>query len=142
MIDHLGLSRMAVLLVVALIIFGPEKLPDIAAQIGRTLKMLRGSVDSLGSELRASVGPEFGDLRSLHPRTFMSDLLADDAAPAVVAPSPPEAPVWPVAPTGTDAMTLMNAPLDLSSVEQELAALEVTAPGPVETSPTVSTVEA
>jgi len=128
-IDHLGLSRMAVLLVVALVIFGPEKLPEIASQIGRTLRKFRGTLNSMSSELRATVGPEMADLdlKSLHPKNFMADLMADEEPKGhPVDPTPdgslPPAPIE--LPSGSDAMTLLHAPLDLSTVEQELASFE------------------
>lgn len=131
MIDHLGLSRMAVLLVVALVIFGPEKLPEIASQIGRTLRKFRGTLNSMSSELRASVGPEMADLdlKSLHPKNFMADLMADEEPKGhpvdpTAGESLPEVPRPIELPSGSDAMTLLHAPLDLSTVEQELASFE------------------
>jgi sec-independent protein translocase protein TatB len=104
-IDHLGLSRMLVLLVASLIIFGPDRLPEIAAQVGRGLHKFRTTVNNLGAEVRTSVQAEVGDLdfKSLDPRVFVKELLEDTPAPVVAAPV-----VYDL-PTGTDAMTLLNA---------------------------------
>lgn len=79
MIENLSLSRMAVLLVVALVVFGPERLPEIAAQLGRWIRQLRTTFDSMSSELKTSMGPELADmdLRSLHPKRYLADLLED-----------------------------------------------------------------
>lgn len=122
MIDHLGIGRLFVLLVVALVVFGPDRLPEVAAQAGRALRHIKELVSSMGSEVRASVGPELAglDLASLHPRTFLTGLMADEtpsataevatsAAPAVEAPR-----LFPL-PAGSDAMALLRAPLDLET---------------------------
>lgn len=137
MIDHLGLSRMAVLLVVALLVFGPDKLPEVATQVGRALRRLRGTFDDLSAELRTSVGVD-NDLRSLHPRAFLADLMAAEMAdemadePTIAAATdvPAVAAVPGLGlPEGTDALVLLDLPVDLSSVEAELAALQVPAQG-------------
>lgn len=99
MIENLSLSRMAVLLVVALVIFGPDRLPEIAAQLGRFLRQARGMFDNMSSELKSSMGPELADtdLRSLHPRRYLADLM-DDSTPLPPA-SPAQAALQPAAPT-------------------------------------------
>ncbi len=80
MFDHVGWGEMSVLLVLALFVFGPDRLPGLARDLGRGVRkakaMLRGMTDDLKSEL----GPEVGDLdlRSLHPKTFVADLMRDD----------------------------------------------------------------
>ena len=104
--DNLSFSRMGVLLVVALLVFGPDKLPEVAAQIGRTIRKLRATVDALGSDMRTSLGPE---ITSLNPKTLLSELTAEE-------------PVRPTAPVGSDAMALLERPVDLSTVSEELAA--------------------
>jgi Sec-independent protein translocase protein TatA len=119
-IDHLGLSRMLVLLVASLIIFGPDRLPEIAAQVGRGLHKFRTTVNSLGAEVRSSVQAEVGDLdfKSLDPRVFVQELLEDEAPPPVVAAS-----VVHDLPVGTDALTLMNAEKDELEIPAEWQAL-------------------
>lgn len=142
MIDHLGLGRMAVLLVVALVVFGPERLPEIAGQLGRFLRKARGVLDNMSSEVKSTMGPELAemDLRSMHPKRYLADLLNDEPAPVPAAPAsapdvrppgsgapglvpeapgtaaePPQAalaPVVPVLPVGTDAMDLLRSTED------------------------------
>jgi TatA/E family protein of Tat protein translocase len=113
-IDHLGLSRMLVLLVASLIVFGPDRLPEIAAQVGRGLHKFRTTVNNLGAEVRSSVQAEVGDLdfKSLDPRVFVKELMEDDA-PAPVAEV---APVVYEVNEGPDAMTLLNSPADYSEL--------------------------
>ena len=119
MIDHLGVGRLFVLLVVALIVFGPDRLPEIAAQAGRALRQFKQMVSSMGSEVRTSLGPELADLdlKSLHPRAFLSNLMADetpgDAVPATPTPMATR-PLF-AAPVGSDAMALLHAPIDLEA---------------------------
>jgi sec-independent protein translocase protein TatB len=128
-IDHLGLGRMAVLLVVALLVFGPDRLPEIAAQLGRALRQVRTSLNGMQSEIRSSVGPEFADLdlASLNPRAYVASLLADDEPAAEVLAAP--APVFEV-PTGSAAEDLLAEEVDLSTVDAELAELMAAFPAP------------
>lgn len=72
--------KLAVLGVLALIIFGPERLPGIAAQAGRALRELRRMADGAKSELQENLGPEFSnfDIADLNPRTFVRKHLADE----------------------------------------------------------------
>lgn len=101
----LGWGEIGVLLVLVLFVVGPERLPGLAADAGRTLRSLRNQVKDLTDELKTELGPEFADvdLRSLHPRTFVQKhLFADDepepttfdllGAGAAASPGPPLAP--------------------------------------------------
>ena len=71
---------MAVLLVLALFVFGPERLPGMAAEAGKGLRRLRLYVKGMTDDLKSELGPELGDvdLASLHPRTFVQKHLLDD----------------------------------------------------------------
>jgi sec-independent protein translocase protein TatB len=76
----LSLPKLLVLGVLALLIFGPDQLPKLAAQAGRALRDLRKIAENARSDLRDNLGPEFGDfdLNDLHPRTFVQKHLFDD----------------------------------------------------------------
>ncbi len=81
----LGWGEIGVILLLALFIVGPERLPGVAADAGRTLRSLRRQVKGLTDDLKTELGPEFADvdLRSLHPRTFVQKhLLEDDDEPS------------------------------------------------------------
>ena len=81
----LGWGEVGVLLLLALFIVGPERLPGLAADAGRTLRSVRKQVKGLTDDIKTELGPEFADvdLRSLHPRTFVQKhLLEDDDEPA------------------------------------------------------------
>ncbi len=80
--------KLLVLGVVALIIFGPERLPAFAAQAGRALRELRRMADGAKSELQENLGPEFSqfDLADINPKHFVRKHLFDDltADPVVI----------------------------------------------------------
>jgi sec-independent protein translocase protein TatB len=61
-----------VLLIVALLVLGPERLPKFAADAGRMLRDLRLMADRARADVRRELGPEFQDinLRDLDPKRF------------------------------------------------------------------------
>jgi sec-independent protein translocase protein TatB len=72
--------KLVVLGVLALIIFGPDRLPAMAAQAGRMLRELRKMAEGAKSELQDSLGPDFSqfDLAELNPKYFVKKHLLDD----------------------------------------------------------------
>ncbi len=87
MFESLGWGEIMVLLVLALFVFGPDRLPGMAAEAGRGLRRIRLYVKGMTDDLKTELGPELGDvdLASLHPRTFVQKHLFsdDDLDPAV-----------------------------------------------------------
>lgn len=97
MFNQLGWSEVAVLVVAAIFIFGPERLPKLAADAGRTVRKARTLLAGVQEDLRSDLGPEIADLdlRALRPRTLVQQVLfADDqdspttARPVSTAPAP------------------------------------------------------
>ncbi|MFI6482640.1 sec-independent translocase [Nonomuraea sp. NPDC050663] len=76
----LGWLEITALIVIALLVFGPEKLPQAAAQAGRTLRNLRRMANNARDDLRAGLGPEFADFdpTDLNPKNFVRKHLLDD----------------------------------------------------------------
>jgi sec-independent protein translocase protein TatB len=76
----LNFPKLLVLGVIALIVFGPERLPGMAAQAGRALRELRKWLDGARSELQENLGPEFSqlDLADLSPKRFVRKHLIDE----------------------------------------------------------------
>jgi sec-independent protein translocase protein TatB len=68
-----GLPEMAVIAFVAVLVFGPDRLPDLARQAGQIIRKARDLANSARDELRTELGPEFADLelRDLDPRTIV-----------------------------------------------------------------------
>ena len=82
-----GLPEFAVLAFVAVLVFGPDKLPDLARQAGQMVRKVRQLANNARDELRAELGPEYADLelRDLDPRTIVrkhiQEALEDDDEP-------------------------------------------------------------
>ena len=76
----LSISKLVVLAVIALVIFGPNELPRIASQAGRALRDLRRIAESAKNDLREGLGPEFADfdIEDLNPKRFVQKHLFDD----------------------------------------------------------------
>src|SRR5919112_3325270 len=66
----IGVPEFMVILVVALIAFGPDRLPDFARQAGRMVRQVRKFANSARDDIRAELGPEYADfqLNDLDPR--------------------------------------------------------------------------
>ena len=76
----LSVLKIMVLGVIALVIFGPEQLPKMAAQAGQALRDLRRLAERARADLGESLGPEFRDfdINDLNPRAFVRKHLFDD----------------------------------------------------------------
>ena len=84
MFDSIGWGEISVLVVLGLFVFGPERLPGMAAEAGRALRRMRLYAKGLTDDLKAELGPEVGDLdlASLNPKTFVrKHLLEGDDDP-------------------------------------------------------------
>jgi sec-independent protein translocase protein TatB len=64
---------MAVIAFVAVLVFGPDKLPELARQAAQMVRKARAFANSARDELRNELGPEYSDLelRDLDPRTIV-----------------------------------------------------------------------
>ena len=76
----LSLPKLLVLAVIALVVFGPDKLPTIASQVGRALRDLRRIAEGAKNDLREGLGPEFADfeIEDLNPKRFVHKHLSGD----------------------------------------------------------------
>jgi sec-independent protein translocase protein TatB len=78
---NIGPLEFVVLAAVALIVFGPDRLPELAKDAARMLRTLREVAQGARTQLNSELGPEFADfdLSSLNPRTAIKNaLLGDD----------------------------------------------------------------
>ena len=69
----IGLPEMAVIAFVAVLVFGPDRLPELAKQAAQFLKQLKRMANAARDDLRNELGPEFSDLelRDLDPRAIV-----------------------------------------------------------------------
>jgi sec-independent protein translocase protein TatB len=76
----LSFSKIIFLAVIALVVFGPDRLPGLASQAGSMLRELRRMADGAKTELQDSLGPEFSqfDIADLSPKNFVRKHLLDD----------------------------------------------------------------
>jgi sec-independent protein translocase protein TatB len=78
---------MLTIALVAVLVFGPDKLPDLARQAGKMARQIRSFAHSARDELRSELGPEYADLqlRDLDPRVIVRkhimEAMNEDEAP-------------------------------------------------------------
>jgi sec-independent protein translocase protein TatB len=77
-------SEFVVLLAVAAIVLGPERLPQYAQSLARLVRELRRMAQGAGESVRRELGPEFDDVdwrkldpRQYDPRRIVREALAD-----------------------------------------------------------------
>ncbi|WP_020385217.1 sec-independent translocase [Kribbella catacumbae] len=92
----IGLPEMLVIGLIAILAFGPDRLPEFVRTAARLLNQARGIVANAQMDLREELGPQFADLetRELDPHTFVRKHLfdgLDDEATTKVARE-----AWPV----------------------------------------------
>jgi sec-independent protein translocase protein TatB len=75
----LSITKILILGLLGLVIFGPDQLPRLAAQAGRALRDLRRLADNAKADLSEHLGPEFRDfdLNDLNPKSFVRKHLLD-----------------------------------------------------------------
>ena len=84
-----GLPEFAVIALVAVIVFGPDRLPELARQAGRFVRQVRNLANNAQTQLRDELGPEYSDLKltDLDPRVairrhILEAMEDDDDQPA------------------------------------------------------------
>ena len=75
----IGTGELLALAVLALLVLGPEKLPQYAAEAARFIRQLRRMANEARTEVTRELGPELEglDLRDLDPRSLVRKHLLD-----------------------------------------------------------------
>ncbi|MEU2241482.1 MULTISPECIES: sec-independent translocase [Streptomyces] len=73
MFSDIGALELVALVVLAVLVFGPEKLPKVIQDVSRFIKKVRDFSDSAKEDIRSELGPEFKDFEfeDLNPKTFL-----------------------------------------------------------------------
>lgn len=74
--------ELVLILVLAVLLFGPEKLPQFSRKVARIYVYLRGIANNTQNTLRDQLGPEYADLElaDLNPKTFIQKHLSQEVA--------------------------------------------------------------
>ncbi|MEU1311115.1 sec-independent translocase [Streptomyces cinnamoneus] len=69
----IGPLELVALVVLAVLIFGPDKLPKMIQDVSRTLRRIREFSENAKDDIRSELGPEFKDFEfeDLNPKTFV-----------------------------------------------------------------------
>jgi sec-independent protein translocase protein TatB len=80
MFNDIGALEVVTLVVLAVLVFGPDKLPKVIQDITRTIRKIREFSDSAKADIRSELGPEFKDFEfeDLNPKTFIRKQLDND----------------------------------------------------------------
>ncbi|MGW0661355.1 sec-independent translocase [Streptodolium elevatio] len=67
-----GPLEMVALIVIAIVVFGPDKLPKMVGEAARTIRKFREFSTNARSDLKKELGPEFENIKfeDLNPKTF------------------------------------------------------------------------
>ena len=113
----IGLGEILLVLFASLFIFGPDRLPQVAAQAARALRQMRELAAGARADLTDAMGPEFTDLgkdlglgelrdlthqRALDPRKTITSVLLGTGDPVTPASPASPAPAAPIASAPAD----------------------------------------
>lgn len=107
----LTFDKLLIILVIAVFLIGPDRLPALAAQLARLVKTLRGFANGARDRMREEMGPEFDevDWRKLDPRQYDPRRIIREALLEEDAPAKPVSPGGPAAATGAAARSRESA---------------------------------
>ncbi|MET8075393.1 sec-independent translocase [Streptomyces sp. NPDC005303] len=80
MFNDIGPLELITLVVLAVLVFGPDKLPKVIQDVMRTVRKIREFSESAKQDIRSELGPEFKDFEfeDLNPKTFIRKHLDND----------------------------------------------------------------
>lgn len=88
----LTIDKILVILVIAMFLLGPERLPGYAKKLGELVRSVKRMADGAKDRLRDEMGPEFEDVdwkqldpRQYDPRRIIRDALLEDEREAQAA---------------------------------------------------------
>jgi sec-independent protein translocase protein TatB len=95
----LTFDKLLIILVIAVFLIGPDRLPGYAAQLARLVRSLRSMANGARDRMREEMGPEFDEVdwkkldpRQYDPRRIIREALVDEIVPPEKPVSPTQAP--------------------------------------------------
>ncbi|WP_406421881.1 sec-independent translocase [Streptomyces sp. NBC_00873] len=79
MFNDIGALELVTLVILGVLIFGPDKLPKVIQDASRFIRKIREFSESAKEDIRTELGPEFKDFEfeDLNPKTFVRKQLMD-----------------------------------------------------------------
>ncbi|SES25806.1 sec-independent protein translocase protein TatB [Streptomyces sp. yr375] len=80
MFNDIGPLELVTLAVLAVLVFGPDKLPKVIQDVMRTVRKIREFSESAKADIRSELGPDFKDFEfeDLNPKAFLRKQLDND----------------------------------------------------------------
>ncbi|MER7675447.1 sec-independent translocase [Streptomyces sp. NPDC096934] len=80
MFNDIGPLELVALVVLAVLVFGPDKLPKMIQDVTRTIRKIREFSETAKADIREELGPDFKDFEfeDLNPKTFLRKQLDND----------------------------------------------------------------
>ncbi|WP_329314461.1 MULTISPECIES: sec-independent translocase [unclassified Streptomyces] len=80
MFNDIGALELVTIVVLAILIFGPDKLPKVIQDVSGFIRKIRAFSDSAKQDIRSELGPEFKDFEfeDLNPKTFLRKQLTEN----------------------------------------------------------------
>ncbi|AWK11260.1 Sec-independent protein translocase TatB [Streptomyces spongiicola] len=80
MFNDIGALELVTLVVLAVLVFGPDKLPKVIQDVSRFIRKVRDFSDNAKHDIRSELGPEFKDFEfeDLNPRAFIRKQLTEN----------------------------------------------------------------
>lgn len=85
----MGWNELLIIIVIAMVVIGPARMPEYAAKLARGIRQLRVMADGAKAQLKEQMGPEFEDVnwrqydpRLYDPRKIVRDALREPLAQA------------------------------------------------------------
>ncbi|MFJ3878757.1 sec-independent translocase [Streptomyces sp. NPDC090077] len=80
MFNDISALELAAIAVLAILIFGPDKLPKVIQDVSGFIRKIRAFSDSAKQDIRSELGPEFKDFEfeDLNPKTFIRKQMTEN----------------------------------------------------------------
>ncbi|MGW6983143.1 sec-independent translocase [Streptomyces sp. NPDC054932] len=80
MFNDIGALELVTIVVLGILVFGPEKLPKVIQDVTGFIRKIREFSDSAKHDIRSELGPEFKDFEfeDLNPKTFIRKQLTEN----------------------------------------------------------------